>query len=521
MTIDVNTNMDIVNDWLESGQTVCICGQDLRPVPYSLFTDRALCIVKGQAEVYFLEQVPHGNIWLLKVFAPGRRPADDYLRAVSCHLPGSAEFFTCTQRRFLTKNHIDLTNSDYRDPVLARLTEGAVMMPKVPGTTWASIADDLREGKLELPGARRVQMCLSLAVCVSMLETGQCSHRDLSSTNVFFDENGCAYLIDWDCLYHPELPFQCNTPIGTMGYTAPFLKVTEGNTNGASSWCTCADRFALAALITEILLVGPETASTHEDGSLFSQAQIDTPEHEFVRDHIDKLKQISRPCAALAKQAFASSNFAECPSPSDWVGALKYTLYKQENTGKSRSDRGQHRRFVRVACSKCETSFKISEGKVKTLEGKGHAPLCRSCLQKLLNEWSAGKAQRNMYLPQVCCEHCQTNLRLPREKLDALLHQGRPILCSTCLTEQVKKWRAEYEKNHPRVECAECGTDFNIRKDKLDVLKHKGKQVLCRDCLGAKLQAKDGPKTTFPTQKTSFGSSLRKLIGRTANVYFS
>ena len=107
MTIDVTTNKDIVNDWLTSGQAFRICGQDLRPVPHGVFADRAFCIIKGQAEVYFLEQVPHGNIWLLKVFAPGRRPTDDYLGAVSGYLPGTAEFFTCTQRRLLTEDHMD------------------------------------------------------------------------------------------------------------------------------------------------------------------------------------------------------------------------------------------------------------------------------------------------------------------------------------------------------------------------------------------------------------------------------
>ena len=518
MTIDVTTNKDIVNDWLTSGQAVRICGQDLRPVHHGVFADRALCIVKGQAEVYFLEQVPHGNIWLLKVFAPGRRPTDDYLGAVSGYLPGTAEFFTCTQRRLLTEDHMDLRNSGFRNPALARLTEGAVMMPKVPGTTWASIADDLRDGTMELSYARRLRMGLSLATCISMLEAGQCSHRDLSSTNVFFEENGRAYLIDWDCLYHPQLPFQPNTTVGTMGYMARFIAVTDGYADAASSWRVCADRFALAVLIVETLLVGPETASPHEDGSLFSQAQIDTHGDDFVRDQIKQLKRISTPCAALAEQAFNSPSFAECPSPGDWIGALKYTLRKQNDI--RGPNRGQYVRFVHVACSKCDVSFKTSEAKVKMIEDKGQELLCRNCLKIQMNEWSAGKAQRDMEIPQVCCEHCQVYFRLPREKLDALLAKGKPILCPTCLQNQMRKWKTENEKNYSHEVCAECGCDFNISKDKLGILKNKGKQVLCRDCLREKLRLDDRPKTPVITKKTGFASSLWKLIGRTVNGYY-
>ncbi len=521
MTIDVTTNKDIVNDWLTSGQAFRICGQDLRPVPHGVFADRAFCIIKGQAEVYFLEQVPHGNIWLLKVFAPGRRPTDDYLGAVSGYLPGTAEFFTCTQRRLLTEDHMDLRNSGFRNPALARLTEGAVMMPKVPGTTWASIADDLRDGTMELSYAQRLRMGLSLAKCISMLEAGQCSHRDLSSTNVFFDENGRAYLIDWDCLYHPQLPFQPNTTVGTMGYMARFIAVTGCHADATLSWCASADRFALAVLIVETLLVGPETASPHEDGSLFSQAQIDTPGDVFVRDQIKQLERISKPCAALAEQAFNSPSFAECPSPGDWVGALKYTLRKQQCIKGPGPNRGQYRPFVRAACSKCDTSFKTSEAKVKMIEDKGQELLCRSCLKIQMNEWSAGKAQRNMDIPQVCCEHCQGYFRLEREKLDALLAKGKPILCAACLGEQLRKWRAEHDKKYTRIACAECGTGFNMRIDKLNDLKHKGKQVLCRDCLGAKFKANDRPKTTCSTQRTGFVSSLWKLIRRTANGHLS
>ena len=521
MTLDTTTNTDIVNDWLNSGRTVRVCGLDLKPIPHSVFNDRGLCIVKGQASVYFLRDQRHRNNWLLKVFNPGRRPTDDYLNAVSQHLPGPAAFFTCTQRRILTKDHVDLRNSSYRNPAFVRLIEGAVMMPKVPGTTWASIADDLRDGTLELPTARRIEMSLNLARSVSTLEAGQCSHRDLSATNVFFAQNDRAYLIDWDCLHHPKLPFQQNTTMGTMGYIASFLKVTEGNADGIRSWCECADRFALAVLIAEILLVGPATAAPQEDSSLFSQAQIDTPGHTFVQDQIKQLRQISRSCSPLAEQAFNSRSFAQCPSPDAWMDALKYTLRNPHNTKGSRPNEGRYRRFVRVTCSQCDASFRLSELKVRMIEDKGQELLCRSCLKNQMDEWSAETAQRNRAVPQVSCEHCKECFRLRREKLEALLARGRPILCITCLRQQTNRWRSEREKQYLHIACAECKVRFNINVDKLNDLNRRGKNVLCRNCLQGRLQAGGHLRTAGPAHTNSPGPSLWKFIRRTFNVHFS
>jgi serine/threonine protein kinase len=291
--------MDVASDWLESGQVARICGLDLRPLPNPVLAARPQCITKGQATVFFLQQVPQGNIWFLKIFSPGRRPVDDYLRTVSSCLPGGAGFFTCTQRRLLVREYLDVGRSTYTNPALTNLIDGGVMMPKVPGSTWASIADDLRDGTLVLSTAKRLQMCINLAECVCILEAGQCCHRDISYTNVFFDQDGRAYLIDWDCLYHPQLTFQPNTTVGTMGCIAPFIQASDGNTDAALSWCACSDRFALAVLITEILLVGPETPLPHEDGTLFSQAQIDSAGNDFVTEQTQKLTKVSKPCGYL------------------------------------------------------------------------------------------------------------------------------------------------------------------------------------------------------------------------------
>jgi serine/threonine protein kinase len=480
-----------MDKWLASDQAARICGLDFRPQPHPALPDTAKCTIKGQGSVFFLLQVPQGNIWLLKKFAPSRRPSDDYLKSVTRYLPGGAEFFTCTQRRILTSNHLDLRNSYYKNPDFADWLAGSILMPKVPGTPWASMADDLREGNLELSIIQRLQVSLNLVKCIALLEKAQCSHRDLSSTNVFVTIDGRVFLIDWDCMYHPQLPFQLNTTSGTMGYIAPFIKIANRNSIASASWCEHADRFALAVLIAEILLIGPDTPLPHEDGTLFSQSQIEAAGNNFIRGQIEQLRCLSKPCTALLKKAFIASTFQECPSPVDWEIALKYSLHKQRPDEGLNPQHIKRSRIMQVLCDNCHTQFQISEEKCNSLKRQGKSILCNSCLAIQFNVWSMKRIQHNMTFPQVSCEHCQQLFRISREKLDVLREQAKPILCSQCLTEQLRQWHAEsvkYEQDHPKVKCANCTKSFRIRKDKLDSLSAEGKKIFCKDCLETKIR---------------------------------
>ena len=387
--------------------------------------------------------MPQGNTWLIKIFTPGRRPTDEYLLAIERCLPGTAAFFTCTQRRLLTKEHLDLRASSFRNPGLADLLEGAIMMPKVPGTTWASVAEDLRDGAVQMFLSERLRLSLALARVIDILEAAQCSHRDLSGTNVFVDEQGCVWLIDFDCLYHPSLPFQANTTVGTMGYVAPFLKVTGGNADPASSWRPYADRFSLAVLITEILLTGPDLGPPQEDGTLFSQAQIDEPGNGFAREIISRAKGLARPCGLLLERAFGSRALEGCPSPQEWIGALRGMLratQARQQTGNHGDGQG---RFAWVLCAQCGLAFSITRARHDELRRRGKSILCKRCLSHQFTESSLARAQHQLDFPEVSCEYCQEKFSLPRQRLDTLRHRGRPILCPACLPAQLEKWRAE------------------------------------------------------------------------------
>ncbi len=495
---------DIILEWLQSGLTARICGLDLQLIPSPHLEGVPLCIQKGQATVVFLRQVPQGNTWLLKIFTSGRRPTDDYLLAVEKCLPGTAACFACTQRRLLRREHLDLRASSYKNPALLDRVEGAMMMPKVPGTTWASVAEELRDGTVQMSLSERLRLGLALARVIDILEAAQCSHRDLSGTNIFVDDQGRIWLIDFDCLYHPSLPFQANTTVGTMGYAAPFLRVTGGNPDPALSWQPCADRFSLAILITEILLTSPDLGPPHEDGTMFSQAQIDEPANPFVRETIGALKERSKHCGLLLQRAFTSDMFRECPSPQQWIGAMRGTL-RRVQAHQQIGDRSEGKaRFVWVLCARCGSALSLARGKHDELLRKGKPTLCKRCLSSQFAESSIARVQQQLEFPQVSCEHCHKKFSKPRESLDNLRHRGKPLLCSECLARQLEKWqaeRAQYELCYPRVACVTCGQSFRLPKGKLDQLTGKGRAALCPACLRQTLANKFGGKNKSFTKE--------------------
>ena len=488
MKLCTNTDTDIMNDWLLSDQAARICGLDLKPIPHPFLANSVQSVIKGQASVFFLKQIPQGNIWLLKKFTPARRPADDYLESINSCLPGETGFFTCTQRRLLTVNHLSIRDSAYKNADLKDILKGTILMPKVPGSSWASIAEDLRNNSLQLSMIERLQISLNLAGCISLLESSQCSHRDLSSTNVFIDNRGEIYLIDWDCLYHPQLSFQPNTTIGTNGYIAPFLKLEDGNLEASVSWCEQSDRFSLAVLIAEIILVNSYTPPPHEDGTLFSQLQLYEAGNKFVKEQLDWLRTNSNECADLFEQAHKSSCFQDCPSPADWISVLKYNL-RQHNSNITKPIRNQ---YTQVACNDCKKTFDISKAKYDRLDAKDKPIFCRECFEIKLDSWSAQRAQQNLLRPEVACEHCQKTFRIGRKKLDTLRQRAKPVLCSNCLTKQLERWKGEdaiFEQSPLEIDRKPISNYYQILNDKFSLSLSQNKDIQNRNRLNSKINS--------------------------------
>lgn len=473
--------LDVMERWLLSGSPVRICGFDLWPMPHPCLPGTPQCVVKGQASVYFLRQHAHGTTWLLKTFHPGRRPSDEYLAAVSHCLPSGAEFFTCSQRRVISREHIDLRASQHKDSDLADWLLGTILMLKVPGAAWASWADDLRDGQVTWPLEHRLRVAQNLVKVIARLERAGVAHRDLSATNVFVGDDARVYLIDFDCLYHARLPWQSNTTAGTLGYIAPFIRTAGGQWDGSRSWRPRADRFSLAILIAEFLLVDEHVKAPQEDGTLFAQVQLNQPDNEFVRQQVDRLADYSRECASLVREALQAKGYDSCPSPEDWSATLAKSLAWHRRTLSPHPVQ-----WVACNCTQCGAQTTILADRLSTLKDQGKPLLCKSCLANLRQQWAASQVERDKQYPEAVCERCSRTCRIPSARLDELRSKGRPILCPPCLTEQLAVWRTEKAQRDavsPLTQCSSCSRQTRIRREKLDQLRAAGKAVLCRSCL--------------------------------------
>ena len=481
------TENDIMNNWMQSGLTARIAGIDLLPTRHPMLKNSIQCVTKGQATVYFLSQSLQANTWILKKFTPAKKPTNEYLTSISDCLPGGLEFFSCLQRRFLTADHFDIRNSNYKNRGLTSYLEGTILMPKVPGMAWASFSDDLREGSQELSLEQRYRICLNLAKCVLLLEANQCSHRDLSANNVFVDSNCNVYLIDWDCLFHPRLPFQPNTAVGTSGYIAPIVKTNSG-VDSSVSWCEKSDRFALSILIAEFILTNIHTPPAYEDGTLFSQDHIFQRDHEFIKEQLNWLRFNSAPCGELFEKALFAESFEQCPSPADWISALKYNLRQHD----SNIIKPKGNQYIQVVCNDCKKTFGMSKVKYDRLKAENKSILCKECFQLKLDKWSVERTQQNLLRPEVVCEHCQKTFRITRKKLDILRQRAKPVLCSNCLTKQLERWEGEkaaFESSHLKIKCKLCSETFLVSKDKRELLLSEGKDIFCRKCFESKINS--------------------------------
>jgi serine/threonine protein kinase len=151
-----------------------------------------------------------------------------------------------------------------------------------------------------------------------MLEARQCCHRDLSCGNVFLDlQTLGAHLIDFDSLYHPGLTMPRGTTCGTTGYTS-HLAWNNGQLDAARTWCEGADRYALAILNVEFLLLDRTSADTNE-GGIFDQEELRQQGGPGLNTIVSVLQTAHPVAAQLLESAVVSTSFEDCPPPGEWI----------------------------------------------------------------------------------------------------------------------------------------------------------------------------------------------------------
>lgn len=307
---------DIIKTWLASQQFASIAGFSLRPLAHPGLKGAPLSISRGQAEAFFLES-DQGARYILKKFHPGLNLNTPYLQAVSRLVPRHQGFAAATQRKVLTRSDAGAGAGPLSQSVLADWVEGALLMPRIEGTDWACLADDLRAGDLVLQPDQRLTLASRLCELVALLESGGGAHRDFSSANVFIDATSLVVrLIDFDSFYHPSLPKPPETTCGTAGYAAPWLWRGD-QLDASASWMPGADRFAMAILIAEFMVLDRESPLA-EEGGMFRQDHLRARGGVSLDQARAQVASGFPDVARLLDRALFANRFEECPSGAEW-----------------------------------------------------------------------------------------------------------------------------------------------------------------------------------------------------------
>ena len=116
------------------------------------------------------------------------------------------------------------------------------------------------------------------------------------------------------------------TTCGTAGYTPPYAW-RDGRLDADATWCERADRYALALLNVEFLILG-RGAPLAAEGGIFAQEDLNARGGKSVEFARRLLSQHFPNVVQLFDKAIASKGFDGCPSPADWLrfcGASPYS----------------------------------------------------------------------------------------------------------------------------------------------------------------------------------------------------
>jgi len=107
------------------------------------------------------------------------------------------------------------------------------------------------------------------------------------------------------------------TTCGTEGYT-PAFAWRNGAPSPAATWCPHADRFALALLIVEFLVLG-RNAPLGAEGGMFDQEALRMRVGTCIGHATANLRREFPDALALFEAAIRARNCDTCPAPADWI----------------------------------------------------------------------------------------------------------------------------------------------------------------------------------------------------------
>jgi serine/threonine protein kinase len=309
-----------IQKWFRSHQDAQVNGIRVRPIQHPLLKEEPLSIQKGQAEATCLES-DTGNMWILKKLFKNKGLARSYLVPVGSLLPRHEGFIAGTERHILSADKLARAPQCYFSNDLASFLDGTILMPRILGMGWSGLADDIRDGQVQLSKQDRIVLLRNLIALITILEKSNCCHRDLSSGNVFIDTaTWKVYLIDFDSLYHPSLVMPKTTTCGTTGYIPPYAWDGLG-LDAKRTWCPHADRYTLGLLVIEFCVMDVRSPLT-ADGGMFDQDELRRRSGPGIESVKTSLRANWPTLLNLFQQTIDSRNFDSCPSPQGWQNVL-------------------------------------------------------------------------------------------------------------------------------------------------------------------------------------------------------
>lgn len=276
----------------------------------------------GSATIYKLKHITTNKTFALKVFHIEYR--DAYLRRnfdfIQEELATIPMFAWVTHRILINEN--DDRNLILEFPEL----RNSILMPWIDLPTADQIRS-LLSGKRQTPTSTAKCRALAqlLADSLYQLEQKGFAHGDISSTNVLIDwERPELYIIDIEDMFHSTLK-QPGTLVQSKGGTDGYRFFDD-----FTSWQPCADRFAGALLICELLtLDNPDCQQASAEESYFVQRDIDERtfdglNNERIQALTDALSQLTNgiALATALDSAWTKMEIREIPSLSNWVSLL-------------------------------------------------------------------------------------------------------------------------------------------------------------------------------------------------------
>lgn len=269
---------------------------------------------EGKRAIVYNLKAAAGNAWALKVFKK-KYQTPDLLASVG-NLKQLARF-----PGMLAANRSIIAPTD-RPAVECPDLSYATLMPWIPGKTWndllLSAAKMGQQGKAVYDPQTGVALCRRFIEVMDELERIGAAHTDIAPGNVMLTlQSRDVQLLDLEDLFFPgaQPPSIQNT--GSAGYRHPSAD------NGKTTWCPEGDRYAVAIMAAEFLIVSnPALGMLASDTGFFEGDRNSPIGAQRLALAYPFLDSTAPDFARLFKMAWNSSTLALCPRIADLRAAL-------------------------------------------------------------------------------------------------------------------------------------------------------------------------------------------------------